>query len=189
MKSEEGQSLARRGHAAHIELSIQALSGGQRVDFRTDQSGAQPWAHVAQAASVETFGHGDGSIHFSVYGRGEPVLLIHGLGCSGADWALQTAALEGQFRVIVPDLPGCGASLAPRSGYSIVGFASTLWALLDHLGVSCANVVGFSLGGAVALEMALQRTWRVPRLALINTLASYRDDWRKSWARCRRVVI
>jgi pimeloyl-ACP methyl ester carboxylesterase len=71
-----------------------------------------------------------------------------------------------------------------------VGFASTLWALLDQLGVSCANIVGFSLGGAVALEMALQRPLLVPRLALINTLASYRDDWRKwTFARTSAATI
>jgi pimeloyl-ACP methyl ester carboxylesterase len=100
----------------------------------------------------------DGSMHYSVYGRGGAVLLIHGLGCSGADWVLQIAALEGTFRLIVPDLPGCGATPPPRDGYSIAGFASALWALLDRLGVACTNIVGFSLGGAVALEMALQRT-------------------------------
>jgi 3-oxoadipate enol-lactonase len=133
---------------------------------------------------------GDGSIHYSVYGQGDPVLLIHGLGCSGADWALQIEALEGQYRVIVPDLPGCGASSPPRDGYSISGFASSLWVLLDQLGVARANIIGFSMGGAVALEMALRCSTRVPRLALINTLGSYQDDWRKwSFARTSEMTV
>jgi 3-oxoadipate enol-lactonase len=132
----------------------------------------------------------DGAIHYSVHGHGEPVLLIHGLGCSGADWSLQIAALEGRYRVIVPDLPGCGTSPPPREGYSIAGFASTLWELLDQLGVARANIIGFSMGGAVALEMALHGSTRVPRLALINTLGSYQDDWRKwSFARTSEVTI
>jgi 3-oxoadipate enol-lactonase len=85
------------------------------------------------------------SLHYLERGRGEALVLIHGLGCSGADWAFQVAALEKRFRVIVP----------------------------DHL-------IGFSLGGAVALEMAAQRPDSVPRLGLINSLATYRpDDWRK----------
>ena len=122
--------------------------------------------------------NGEG-LHYRLHGGGEAVLLIHGLGCSGADWAFQVAALEGQFRVIVPDLPGCGYSPPPRGPYTIAGFACALWALLDELDVSQVNIVGFSMGGAVALEMALQRPTRVPRLALINTLVSYRGHWRK----------
>ena len=120
------------------------------------------------------------SLHYLVRGHGEPLLLIHGLGGSGADWAFQVAALEKRFRVIVPDLPGSGHSPPPRGGYTIQGFAATLWSLLDHLGVERTNIIGFSLGGAVALEMAARRPSRVPRLGLINSLATYRPDhWRK----------
>ncbi len=120
------------------------------------------------------------SLHYLERGQGEPLVLIHGLGCSGADWAFQVAALEKQFRVIVPDLPGSGHSPPPRGEYTIAGCASALWSLLDHLDVSRTNIIGFSLGGAVALEMAAQRPASVPRLGLINSLATYRtDDWRK----------
>ncbi|HMD29303.1 MAG TPA: alpha/beta hydrolase [Steroidobacteraceae bacterium] len=114
------------------------------------------------------------SIHYLVRGRGEPLLLIHGLGCSGADWAFQVAALERRFRLIVPDLPGSGHSLPPHDEYTIAGFAAALWKLLDHLQIARPNIVGFSLGGAVALEMAAQRPSSVPRIGLINSLASYR---------------
>jgi pimeloyl-ACP methyl ester carboxylesterase len=82
--------------------------------------------------------------------------------------------------VIVPDLPGSGHSEPPRGEYRIEGFAADLWRLLDHLGISNAHLVGFSLGGAVALEMAASRPCRVPKLALINSLATYRPhSWRK----------
>lgn len=71
------------------------------------------------------------------------------------------------------------------AGYAIKGFAESLWALMDHLGVAGPNLVGFSLGGAVALEMALQRPASVPRLVLINSLACYHiDHWRK-WLEAR----
>jgi len=120
------------------------------------------------------------TLHYLARGRGEPLLLIHGLGCSGADWAFQVAAFEERFRVIVPDLPGSGHSPPPPDDYDIGGFAASLWALLDHLGVSQTNIIGFSLGGAVALEMAALRPSSVPRLGLINSLATYRPDhWRK----------
>lgn len=121
------------------------------------------------------------SLHYLVRGRGEPLLLIHGLGSSGADWAFQVAAFEKKFRVIIPDLPGSGHSLPPPGGeYTMGGFATALWALLDHLEIPRTNIIGFSMGGAVALEMAAQRPDAVPRLGLINSLATYRPDhWRK----------
>jgi pimeloyl-ACP methyl ester carboxylesterase len=133
---------------------------------------------------MATFTAQGATLNYAESGRGEPLLLIHGLGSSGADWALQLPVLENRFRTIVPDLPGCGRSPAPAV-YSIEGFADALWALLDHLGVPRVNIVGFSMGGAVALEMAVRRPAAVTRLGLINSLATYRlDVWRK-WFEAR----
>jgi pimeloyl-ACP methyl ester carboxylesterase len=124
-------------------------------------------------------------LHFRSHGQGEPVLLVHGLGSSGADWGLQVPALQAGFRVIVPDLPGCGQSERHAGACDIERFADDLWLLLDRLGEARVNIVGYSLGGAVALEMALQRPQAVPRLALINSLATYHiDHWRK-WYEAR----
>jgi pimeloyl-ACP methyl ester carboxylesterase len=134
---------------------------------------------------MPVFCHQDLDLHYLARGFGEPVLLIHGLGSSSADWAFQMSALESRFHVIAPDLPGSGLSAPLNSGCAIESFAEALWSLLDSLEVTKANIVGFSLGGAVALEMALQRPAAVPRLALINSLASYRiDHWRK-WLEAR----
>ncbi len=128
---------------------------------------------------------GERTLHYCIRGRGEPVLLIHGLGSSGADWNFQLPALQPRFRTIMPDLPGCGRSGRSPAGYAIDASARSLWSLLDGLGVERPNIVGFSLGGAVALEMALLRPDSVPRLVLINSLASYRiDHWRK-WLEAR----
>jgi 3-oxoadipate enol-lactonase len=129
------------------------------------------------------------SLYYRVRGKGENLLLIHGLGSSGADWDFQVRALERHFRVIVADLPGSGYSPPFEGDFSISDCADVLWALLDHLQVSPPNIAGFSFGGAVALEMALQRPQSVPRLALINTLLSYRiDHWRK-WLEARVPAI
>jgi pimeloyl-ACP methyl ester carboxylesterase len=134
---------------------------------------------------MPVFGGSQSGLHYLSRGRGEAVLLIHGLGSCGRDWALQVPALEKRFQTIVPDLPGCGHSKALRGGHSIAGFARALWALLDHLEIATSNIVGFSLGGAVGLEMALQRPSSVPRLALINSLASYILDDRYKWFEAR----
>jgi 3-oxoadipate enol-lactonase len=129
------------------------------------------------------------SLYYRARGNGDNLLLIHGLGSSGADWEFQVRALERHFRVIVPDLPGSGYSPPFDEDFSISDCAEVLWALLDHLQVAQANITGFSLGGAVALEMALQRPQSVARLALINTLLSYRiDHWRK-WLEARVPAI
>lgn len=131
------------------------------------------------------FQHEDVELHYLVRGSGPAVLLIHGLGSSAGDWAFQVPALEPRHRVILPDLRGSGHSACPPGPYAIEQFARDLWALADTLGVRDLDVVGFSLGGAVALEMALQRPARVPRLVLINSLESYRaDHWRK-WLEAR----
>jgi 3-oxoadipate enol-lactonase len=123
----------------------------------------------------------ESSIHYLERGRGEPLLLIHGLGCSGANWAFQVAALEHCFRLIIPDLPGSGHSSPPRSEYTIAGFANSMWKLMDHLKIRETNIVGFSLGGAVALEMATLRPSCVPKLALINSLATYQPRDLRKW--------
>lgn len=114
------------------------------------------------------------------HGHGEALVLIHGLGSSGDDWAFQAPAFAPHFRTILPDLPGSGRSPPPAGAYSIEGFAADLWRMLDRRGIARAHLLGFSLGGAVALEMALQRPDRAGRLVMINSLPSYRvDHWRK----------
>lgn len=119
-------------------------------------------------------------LHYRVYGQGEPLVLLHGLGSSGADWAFQAETLGAHFQLIVPDLPGSGFSDASRGGFSIAQFASDVWRLLDELAIERTQIMGFSLGGAVAVEMALQRQNAVARLMTINTLPTYRlDSWRK----------
>ena len=115
------------------------------------------------------------------YGEGPPLLLVHGLGSSGDDWAFQIGPLAKGFRLIVPDLRGCGRSGVPADGYAIAQFAADLWGLVDRARLDRIAVAGFSMGGAVALEMALQRPGAVERLVLINSLPSYRiDHWKKA---------
>lgn len=122
-------------------------------------------------------------LYYQTFGAGEPLVLIHGLGSSGDDWAFQIAPLASRHLLVVPDLRGSGRSSAPRGPYSIGQFAEDLWRLLDALNLRRVHLLGFSLGGAVAMEMALQRPDAVDRVMTINTLPSYRaDSWRKRYA-------
>lgn len=123
----------------------------------------------------------DVRLHVRAFGAGPPVLLLHGLGSSGDDWAFQVGPLSQVFHLIVPDLRGCGRSSEGGGMPSIERFAADVWQLLDRSGHAEVAVVGFSMGGAVALEMALQRPRAVTALALINSLPSYRvDHWKKA---------
>ncbi|MDR3387131.1 MAG: alpha/beta hydrolase [Rudaea sp.] len=113
-------------------------------------------------------------------GQGPPLLLIHGLGSSGDDWAFQREDFARDHSLILPDLRGSGRSAKPPGPYSVEQFAADLWALLDALGIEYTDILGFSLGGAIALEMALMQPARARRLILCNALANYRTDtWRK----------
>lgn len=111
----------------------------------------------------------DGQAHYLDSGSGETVLLLHGLGSCGADWAPQANALCARFRVIAPDLRGHGRSPAPPGPWRIADFAGDMLALLDQLGASRVHLVGFSLGGMVALEMADRAPQRFASLCLINS--------------------
>lgn len=128
------------------------------------------------------------ALHYRLHGAGPPLLLIHGLGSSGDDWAFQLEALGAARTLILPDLRGSGLSDKPRGPYAIATFAADLWALLDALAIGSCDLLGFSLGGAVALEMALTQPARVRRLITCNSLPSYRiDHWRK-WLEARLQV-
>jgi 3-oxoadipate enol-lactonase len=128
-------------------------------------------------------------LYYECSGQGPPLLLIHGLGSSGDDWAFQREDFAREHRLTLPDLRGSGRSAKPPGPYSIAQFAADLWALLDALGIEFTSILGFSLGGAVALEMALLRPARVRRLVLCNALANYHTDtWRK-WIEARLQVV
>lgn len=88
-------------------------------------------------------------------GRGPVLVLLHGLTASHAIWEHTIAAFAGGWRVIAPDLPGHGASAKPDAPYTIDFYAGIVRSLGRALDVQEAVVVGSSLGGQVALELAL----------------------------------
>jgi pimeloyl-ACP methyl ester carboxylesterase len=106
---------------------------------------------------------------FQATGSGEPVVLIHGLGSSGRDWEAQVAALARAFRVITVDLRGHGGSDRPKGPYSIAEFAGDVARLLASLAVDAAHVVGISMGGAVAFQLAVDHPQRVRSLVIVNS--------------------
>lgn len=103
-------------------------------------------------------------------GQGDPVLLVHGWGFSHRIWLPTIEALRGRCRVIAVDLPGCGDSGKPEAPYSVPWFARWLARAMDALGLESATLVGHSMGGTIALTLALDEPERVGRLVLVNAL-------------------
>lgn len=99
-----------------------------------------------------------------------PVLvLIHGMAGSSATWREVMPALAQRYTVVAPDLPGHGESDKPRQDYSLGAHANALRDLLFAIGVERATVVGQSLGGGVALQLAYQHPRHCERLVLVSS--------------------
>ncbi|MBY0395596.1 MAG: alpha/beta hydrolase, partial [Thermoleophilia bacterium] len=97
------------------------------------------------------------------------VVLVHGLGLTRAVWQWMVPDLDGRFRVVTYDLAGHGASARPAGRPALGDLARQLSALLDHLGIGRAAVVGFSLGGMVARRFAQDHPARTSALAILNS--------------------
>lgn len=106
-------------------------------------------------------------LHVRQAGEGAPVLLVHGLGGASTSWTPALEALSQDFHAIAPDLPGYGRSAKPEAAYTPAFFVDTLVGLLDELGLADAHVVGSSMGGHVAIELALRHPDRVRRLLTV----------------------
>lgn len=108
---------------------------------------------------------------------GTPVVFLHGFGASLYTWRKTLPAVAGAgYRVIALDSPGFGLSGKPAGGYHNSDYARVVLALLDSLGVSSAVLVGHSMGGAIAAEVALTRPERVRGLVLIDA-AGFGVQW------------
>lgn len=104
-------------------------------------------------------------------GQGPPILLLHGFLHSSFTWRDTVEALARRHRVIVPDLLGCGWSDRGAGDYSLAGLSRWTAGVLDALGVGDLHaVIGNSLGGTLAVDLALREPSRVGRLALVSPL-------------------
>jgi pimeloyl-ACP methyl ester carboxylesterase len=120
--------------------------------------------------------------YYEEAGSGEPLVLIMGLGGDLQAWFFQVRDLSKHFRVVVFDNRGAGRTSAPDRPYSIVGMAEDTVGLMDHLGIAKAHVLGFSMGGYIAQELALAHPGRINKLILLAT-APYADGYNRAIVR------
>jgi len=141
-----------RGHLS-LALQLESLMEG------TTRAVRSPHAERVRAAGVDSF--------FIEIGAGPPVIVLHGLGATGASMLPLIWELSRDHRVIAPDLPGMGESGKPIRAYTAEFFSRWLHCLLDELEIPRAVIAGNSLGGRIAIEMALREPGRVEGIVLL----------------------
>jgi pimeloyl-ACP methyl ester carboxylesterase len=133
----------------------------------------------------QTLTHKGCSLAYTLRGDGPPVLLVQGVGCQGDAWSPQVDDLATDFRCLTFDNRGMGKSQPVGAALSIEQMAEDARVLLDAQGWGSVHVVGHSMGGLIALYLALAARERVASLALLCTLARGRDvaplSWRMFW--------
>jgi poly(3-hydroxyoctanoate) depolymerase len=128
---------------------------------RSNKSGAR----VDISTTVEVKGH---RLHVVVTGKGRPLLVIGGIGAN-VEMCGPFARELTQTRLILFDMPGCGKSTTPRRPIGMGGLASIIEGLLDELDYEQVDVLGVSMGGGLAQQLARQAPDRIRRLVLVAT--------------------
>lgn len=110
-----------------------------------------------------------GIVHYEVYGRGRPVILLHGWLGSWGLWQNTMAYLGRYYRTYALDFWGFGESGKKRNAYTIQDFVSLVDQFMEQLGIIQAPLVGHSMGGTVSLSVAVQFPERVHKVVVVGS--------------------
>jgi pimeloyl-ACP methyl ester carboxylesterase len=118
---------------------------------------------------VSSFTTDQGIVHYEVYGRGRPVILLHGWLGSWGLWQDTMAYLGRYYRTYALDFWGFGESGKKRDSYNVQDFVSLVDQFMEQLGIGRAPLVGHSMGGTVSLSVAMQYPHRVRKVVVIGS--------------------
>ena len=121
---------------------------------------------MLQSCTAVLHGH---RVSYHRAGEGSAIVLLHGIGSNALTWEPVGSALAEAHDVIAPDFLSHGASAKPRGDYSLGAFASGVRDLLQLIGIERATIVGHSLGGGVAMQLAYQHPELCERLVLVSS--------------------
>lgn len=113
------------------------------------------------------------NISYKVEGEGEPLVMIQGLGSGKGGWLFQVPAFKKHYQVITFDNRGVGESDKPEGPYSMKGMATDTVGLMEYLGIKKAHILGISMGGMIAQEVAINYPEKVLKLILGCTCACH----------------
>jgi 2-succinyl-6-hydroxy-2,4-cyclohexadiene-1-carboxylate synthase len=122
----------------------------------------------------------DVRLNYEVIGEGSPITLLHGFTQSGRSWNEVISLMPSGWKWVVPDLRGHGeTSVRPGAPYTMDACTSDLEMLWDHLGITRTHLVGYSMGGRLALHVAATRPERILSLLTIGAHAGLDEDARE----------
>lgn len=118
------------------------------------------------------------TLAYRVVGEGEPLLMLHGFGENAQTWGSVAQEFPG-YQLIIPELPGHGASTNPSGTFLFQDVAVDMFGLLDHLGVDRFEAVGYSAGALTLLHMATSQPERVEAMVLIGVAPYFPEQARR----------
>jgi len=118
---------------------------------------------------VSSFTTDQGIVHYEVYGRGRPVILLHGWLGSWGLWQDTMTYLGQRYRTYALDFWGFGESGKKRDSYNVQDFVSLVDQFMEQLGIESAPLVGHSMGGTVSLSVAIHYPQRVRKVVVIGS--------------------
>jgi 3-oxoadipate enol-lactonase len=121
----------------------------------------------------------DIQMYYEIHGDGEPLVLIVGLGTDISEWEGIIRWLAQTYQVLAFDNRGAGRTDKPDTPYSIEMMAHDTAGLMQTLGIEQAHILGISMGGRIALALALQHPKSVKKLVLVSTSARSIKNWRR----------
>jgi pimeloyl-ACP methyl ester carboxylesterase len=145
------------------------MSAARHADEEYGASAKPDWREVDWQEHLHEIELAGRRVNYVQYGSGDgpPVLLIHGLAGNWQNWLENIPELGQERRVYALDLPGFGASEMPAEDISITGYARCVHELCERLELPPAVIVGNSMGGFVAAELAIRHPERCDRLVLV----------------------
>lgn len=108
-------------------------------------------------------------LYYEITGQGPPLLFIHGLGSSSQDWEEQMSFFSNDYNVITVDVRGHGKSDKPEGPYSIQLFAEDIAAFVQTLDVAPVHIVGISMGGMIAFQLAVSCPELLKSMTIVNS--------------------
>ena len=118
-------------------------------------------------------------MYYEIHGDGEPLVLIVGLGTDISEWEGIIRGLAKKYKVLAFDNRGAGRTDKPDTPYSIEMMAHDTAGLMQTLGIQQAHILGISMGGRIALALALRHPKSVKKLVLVSTSARSIKNWRR----------